>query len=147
MKAGKMDKVAAVAKMDEQQSLQEFSKSRQSHQQKLDRLEQLLQYKADYEAALGVKGSEGIAANQLQDYRLFLGKLNQAIEQQMQDLQGSEASLEQLQARWLSKSQRKEALDNLVDERHKEHSRARDKAEQKEADEGAIARNPKNNGL
>ncbi len=140
MKSDKMDKVAAVAKIVEQKSARDFSASRQSHTDKHGQLQQLQQFKADYEASLEEKCKVGMTASQLQDYRLFLSKLNQAIEQQAADVQQAEASLAQVRAQWIDKSQRKSALEHLVEERQNEVLRARDKAEQKDSDEQSMVR-------
>ena len=52
MNDDKMDTVAAVAKIEAQKSAQELSESRKSHGEKVAQLEQLVQFKADYERAL-----------------------------------------------------------------------------------------------
>ena len=137
----KMDTVAEVAKMSELNSARELSTSQQSHHRKCAQLDQLIQFKTDYELTLEQKGSEGMPARQLQDYRLFLGKLNQAIDKQRSDIEDSKASLASVQAQWLSKSQRKSALEHLVEERHKTRIKMRDKAEQKASDEHTMNRN------
>lgn len=141
MKSGKIEKVAAVAKLEEQKSASELGTHQKKHQQKRDQLEQLVQFKEEYELALGAKGSEGMAAKQLQDYRLFLNKLNQAIDQQTLDIQVSKDGLESVQAQWISKSQRKMALDHLLDERHREQVKGRKKIEQQDSDEQSMNRN------
>lgn len=140
MKSDKMGKVAAVAKIVEQQSALDFSASQQSHAGKRTQLEQLQQFKADYETTLAQKCSEGISASQLQDYRLFLAKLNQAIEQANVDMQLATQSLAEVRSEWIDKSQRKTALEHIVEERHKEHLRLLEKAEQKESDEQSMTR-------
>lgn len=140
MKRGKIGKVAAVAKIDEQRSGRELGSILQSHQQKQDQLEQLIQFKADYETTLGSAGGKGIAARQLQDYRLFLTKLSQAVDQQVKEVEDSQLKLDEVRVQWLSKSQRTTALDNLVDQQNKAAKAARDKAAQKESDENTLAR-------
>ncbi|MFT4823232.1 MAG: flagellar FliJ protein [Halioglobus sp.] len=140
MKTGKMDKVAAVAKIAEQLSARELGQARQSHQEKSAKLEQLIQFRSDYEAGLGAKGGQGMPAKQLQDYRIFLSKLSDAIAQQTREVDASDEQLGKVRAQWRSKSQRKSALDHLVEERHKSELQAKDKAEQKESDENTMAR-------
>lgn len=135
-----MDKVAAVAKIAEQQSARELGKALQSHQEKSAQLDQLIQFRQDYESGLGTKGAGGMPAKQLQDYRVFLNKLGDAIAQQSREVDIAQEQLDQVRAQWLSRSQRKSALDHLVEERHKTLLQARGKAEQKESDENSIAR-------
>ena len=141
MNSGRMDKVTAVARLVAKKSAHAFNSSRESHKANCDQLEQLIQFKADYESALGTKGSAGISAKQLQDYRLFLGQLTEAIDQQEKHVQASGANLELEHARWLSDSQRRMALEQLVDIRRREEARIREKAEQRQSDADAISRN------
>jgi len=138
VKRDKMEKVAAVAKLVEHKSAREFSVSQQSHEDKRAQLDQLLQFKADYDAMLQEKSRDGLSASQFQDYRLFLAKLNQAIEQQAQEVQLAEEELARVRTEWIERSQRTSALDHLVDERHKARIKAGEKAEQKASDERAM---------
>lgn len=135
-----MDKVAAVAKIAERQSARELGAALQSLHDKSAQLEQLMQFRRDYQLSLGDKGRDGIPAKQLQDYRVFLGKLGDAIAQQTREVDSAQEQLNQVRAQWLSTSQRKSALDHLVEERDKSVLQARGKAEQKESDENSMAR-------
>lgn len=140
MDVGKIGKVAAVAKTTEQKSAKALQQGQQSFQQKQDQLDQLKNFKQEYEDKLGVMGQEGIGARQLQDYRLFLSKLNFAIDQQAEEVQVSEKSLEGMRNQWVSESRRKTALDHLVDEQYKKDIQAQENAEQKESDESSLTR-------
>ena len=135
-----MDTVAAVAKIEARKSAQEFSESQKTHREKLAQLEQLIQFKEDYERSFNARSSEGMDARQLQDYRLFLSRLNEAIAQQSSEIQGSEQNLQASRDEWVSKTQRNQALDQLVEDRHRERLRAREKLEQKRLDDDSLAR-------
>lgn len=137
-----MDKVAAVAKIVEQQTAREFGASRRSHDDKQAQLQQLQQFKAEYEAQFAQRSREGLPAAQLRDYRLFMSKLDNAIEQQQREVSQAEAELAEVRAEWVAKSQRTSALDHLVDERLRLRTQARNKAEQKLSDELAMTRQP-----
>ncbi|GAB5453005.1 MAG: hypothetical protein Hals2KO_33330 [Halioglobus sp.] len=145
MKGDQMDKVAAVAKMEAQKSALQFSERQKTHGEKLAQLEQLVRFKEDYEQRLSARGGEGMDPRQLQDYRLFLSRLNEAITQQTQELQGSEESLQEVRQEWASKHQRNQALDQLVEDRQRERSKEREKLEQKRVDDNALTRNSQNN--
>jgi flagellar FliJ protein len=140
MDVGKIGKVAAVAKTTEQKSAKALQQSQQSFQQKQDQLDQLKNFKQEYEDKLGVMGQEGIAARQLQDYRLFLSKLNFAIDQQAEEVQASEKNLAGMRNQWISESRRKTALDHLVDEQHKKDIQTQESTEQKESDAASMTR-------
>ncbi len=140
MKRTKIEKVAAVAKIAEQQSARDLGVARQSHAEKSGRLEQLVQFKEDYETSLGAAGEKGMPAKQLQDYRLFMSKLNQAIDKQLQEVEETGQSLDEVREEWISKSHRKSALEQLIQAQHREQLLAREKAEQKESDDNTLAR-------
>lgn len=140
MDVSKIGKVAAVAKITEQKTAKALTLGQQSYQHKLDQLGQLQSFKQEYEVKLSSMGINGIDARQLQDYRLFLSKLNLAINQQVEDLQVSEKKLDTLRDGWLSESRRKTALDHLVDAGHKKQIQAMEKAEQKQSDESSLTR-------
>ncbi len=140
MTAPKIEKAATVARMSEQQSLQALSADRRKHEARQAQLDQLLQYRAEYEATLREKSGMGMEAGQLRDYRLFLERLNSAIEQQRAELTESQEGLKTTQDTWRSRAQRTQALDQLVDDRHREDVKARDKADQKRADDESIVR-------
>ena len=112
----------------------------QSHEQKRDKLDQLVQFKEDYETSLGTAAEKGMAAKQLQDYRLFMSKLNQAIDKQVEEIEETQQSLEEVRAEWISKSHRTSALEQLLETQRREQLLAREKAEQNEADEHTLAR-------
>jgi len=140
VKEDKIDKVAAVAKIEADRSAQAFTETQKTHADKVAQLEQLKQFKADYEQSLTARGSEGMDARQFQDYRLFLARLNEAIAEQTQAIVGSEADLSAVRDEWLSKSQRNQALDQLVEDRQKQRVKAQEKLEQKRADDDSLSR-------
>jgi len=139
--ANKLDKVVNVAHSSEKSSASALRGSRQAHQQNEAQLQQLEGFKAEYEAKLvEIAGGEGMAARQLQDYRAFLGRLNQAIAQQTDDTELSTVQLDEARDYWLQQSQRSRALDHLVDLKQQDLQQRQDRAEQKATDELAIAR-------
>ncbi len=140
MTAPKIEQAATVARMSEQKSLQALSAERRTHEARQVQLDQLLQYRAEYEAILQEKSGVGMEASQLRDYRLFLERLNSAIEQQRAEVAKSQAGLETTQDTWRARAQRTQALDQLVDDRQREEVKARDKAEQKRADDDSMVR-------
>ncbi len=133
-----ISKVAIVAKSAEQKSVQALKVAQQSHQKNCDQLDQLKSYKKEYETTYGVVGDRGIAARQLQDYRAFLSKLDQAIKLQTGIVQTSKESLDAVRDQWLSSSRHRSSLDKLLDKRRVEARKALDKAEQKESDARSL---------
>ena len=106
MATDKINKVATLAEFRERNSAGVFKQSRQAHEQQRQQFDQLIQFKQEYEARLGQVGEQGIPARQLQDYRLFLSKLNQAIEQQRAAVSDSAQQLEGDREQWMTEATR-----------------------------------------
>ncbi|MFT5484915.1 MAG: flagellar FliJ protein [Halieaceae bacterium] len=140
MEPGKLGKVATLAKIDEEKSSRVLKVSQRGHQLKCDQLEQLIEYKQEYENRFSADGQNSVAARQLQDYRMFLGKLNQAISQQRNDVQLSEQKLDSDRTLWLSRTQRHSALNHLLEQEQEAVKQAVLRVEQKESDEDTLAR-------
>ncbi|MCB1675512.1 MAG: flagellar export protein FliJ [Halioglobus sp.] len=144
MDVDKLGKVAGVANSATQKSALEFKATQQAHREKCDQLEQLQQFKREYEAQLQSIGVQGMAARQLQDYRLFLGKLNQAIDEQTRDIHSAQQRLGDAREDWIARTRRSSALDQAMDHELLRQRQSRDKAEQREADEKSMARSSGN---
>ena len=140
MDAKKIGKVAIVARSAEQKTTRALQESHRHHQQKSDQLDQLIAFKREYESNLGQVGGAGIAARQLQDYRLFLSKLDQSIEQQAQAVELSLKDLGLAREDSLATARHRSSLDKLLDQRHLESRQGAAKAEQKESDEDSLVR-------
>lgn len=140
MDAKKIGKVATVARSAEQKTTHALQESQKQHQQKCDQLDQLHAFKLEYETNLGHLGGKGIAARQLQDYRLFLTKLDQSIDQQSRAVETSLTDLDLAREQSLATTRRRTSLDKLLDQRHLEFRQGIAKAEQKESDENSLMR-------
>lgn len=136
----KIDTVATVAKFAQDKSARTLKERKQAHQQQSAKLEQLVQFRLEYEVKFGAAGGEGIAARQLQDYWLFMRKLNLAIEQQKLEVQAAEVGLGEVREQWVADAQRTSALDHLVDSQRREQLLSQSRTEQKQSDEDTLSR-------
>ncbi|MEZ5529442.1 MAG: flagellar export protein FliJ [Porticoccaceae bacterium] len=134
----KLDKVALVAGFKEQQSAGNLKARRQALENEQARLMQLEQFKQEYESRLDCYADKSIPARQLQDYRLFLTKLNQAIEQQHQLVTEAGQAADRAREQWVDQSVHKSAVDQLVDHRRQQERTALGKKEQRDSDERAL---------
>jgi len=141
MAAEKIGRVAGVAQAATKKSATELNISQQRHQASCDQLAQLEQFKREYEQKLEAMSEKGMPARQLQDFRVFLANLNQAIEQQSKESEVAQQTMDSARERLLEKTQRSSSLDQLVERVQSRHRLDQDKAEQREADEKSMARN------
>lgn len=103
------------------------------------RLVELINYRDEYTQQFASGTSLGAA--RLQDYRVFLGRLNQAVDQQRHQVTVVSHECEGLRQRWLTLHVRAQALDKVVERYRGEERSDQDKREQKDSDEHANTLN------
>lgn len=100
------------------------------------KVEQLRSYRAEY-----VRNSHAAGATdavKLQNYRMFLDRLSEALRQQMKALDQAHAEYEKRRALWSEKRIEAESLGRAVDRFRKEERHASDMREQREGDDAAL---------
>lgn len=140
MELDKLDKVAMLARSQENRAAGTMQRSQQAFDQSAARRSQLEQFKLEYEQRLQAMGSAGMDARQLADYRLFLSNLNDAINLQDQDVNRSEAELESNREALVDRSLRRSSVDELVNRGRLNLLRQGDKQEQRYSDEMSLQR-------
>jgi flagellar FliJ protein len=133
----RMQPVAALAHQQADvaaQSVAEYGLSYENMQKQLD---ELLSYRNDYAEGLHRKGHNGLNAVQIKDYRLFLARLNMAIEQQQLALNKAADQLADSRQVWIEKKQRAKALDSVVSGYQQTEQREQSRRDQHESDEHA----------
>ena len=100
------------------------------------KVEQLQSYRDDY-----VRNSQSpatIDAVKLQNYRMFLDRLGDALRQQLESLVIARAEYDKRRALWSEKRIEAESLGRVVDRFRKEERHAADQREQREGDDAAL---------
>jgi flagellar protein FliJ len=100
------------------------------------KVQQLQSYRDDY-----VRNSQSagtIDAVKLQNYRMFLDRLGEALRQQSQLLDIARAEYEKRRSMWSEKRIEAESLGRAVDKFRKEERHAADQREQREGDDAAL---------
>lgn len=140
MELDKLDKVAMLARSQENRAAGTLQRSQQALDQSAARRTQLEEFKREYEQRLEAMGSAGMDARQLADYRLFLSNLNDAINLQDQDVARSEAELESHREALVDRSLRRSSVDELINRGRLNLLRQDDKLEQQRSDELSLQR-------
>ncbi len=134
---GPLKTLARVVGNEEREMARRMGDCRVNMEKDEQQLMSLMQYRDQYLEAFHGTGSCCLRPAQLQDYRVFLARLDQAIDQQQQALQQSRAAFEELQLRWLKLHGKNKALQKLIDKRQLHSMAERARGEQKELDERA----------
>jgi flagellar protein FliJ len=100
------------------------------------KFEQLRSYRDEYVRNSQATGT--IEALKLQNYRMFLDRLGEAMRQQSKSLDHARAEYETRRKLWSDKRIEAESLARVVDRFRKEEQHAADRREQREGDDAAL---------
>lgn len=129
----KIDKIVALAASEERRLGEQTGRSRAYLNDQVERLGELNAFRHNY--ACRNPASSGVNAVHLKDYQNFLDRLDTAVNAQRQIVRDGERNLETHRQRWLTKRQRLESLERVLD-KYKDEDRAYEsRLEQKSADE------------
>jgi flagellar FliJ protein len=101
------------------------------------KLGQLKTYRDEY-VRKSAHSNGAIDAVKLQNYRSFLDRLGEALNQQMKLLEVAREEFEKRRAQWSEKRVEAESLNRVVDRFRKDEQHAADRKEQREGDEAAM---------
>jgi flagellar FliJ protein len=101
------------------------------------KLEQLQSYRDEY-VRNSAQSNGAIDAVKLQNYRSFLDRLGEALNQQLKSLDLARKEFEKRRAQWSEKRVEAESLNRVVDRFRKDEQHAADRKEQREGDEAAM---------
>jgi flagellar FliJ protein len=102
-------------------------------------LEQLQTYRDEY-VRNSTQSAGAIDAVKLQNYRSFLDRLGEALNQHSRSLDIARKEFEKRRAQWSEKRMEAESLNRVIDRFRKEEQYAADGREQREGDDAAIHR-------
>jgi flagellar FliJ protein len=135
-----LDKVATLARSDENKAAGDLQQQRQLLAESSTRLSQLETFKNEYEQRLETLSREGMDARQLAGYRQFLANLNDAINMQSQQVSSGEAELELRREAFLGHNQRRNSVEELVSRGRADLLREEARIEQRQSDESSLGR-------
>lgn len=127
--------VANIEKEKEQELARQYQVAKQhvfDNQQKLSSLEQ---YRIDYLFLIKQKARVGLAAKALVQYQSFVGKLDKACEQQINQVNQATLVAEQRKQQWLQQQTKAKAILALMEKLKTKQIRSAAKQEQKLFDE------------
>lgn len=131
----RMKPVLKIAENRERVSVKRLNEWQQLLTIQENKLLELREYRDEYTQHFQMNTTQGMSTVRMQDYRIFLHKLNQAIEEQAKVVRQTHEDCESCRKQWQVIHGKTKAVDHLVD-RFKEQELADiERAEQKESDE------------
>jgi len=127
-----MQSVVEVTASSERESARVLGELQKRVQAAEQRYQELIRYREDYTQQFANGGSLTVA--RLQDYRIFLSRLNQAVEQQQQLVERAQQDCAKQRQRWMEIHTRVQALGKVVTRYRDEERSDNDRREQKDSD-------------
>ncbi|MFQ5488725.1 MAG: flagellar export protein FliJ [Gammaproteobacteria bacterium] len=141
-KSQRIQTVVRLARHEEEEAALALSQARQVLEEQLQRLQELESYRHEYAQRINRLGGAGVHIAQLNEYRSFIARLDEAIQQQRQRTVQCQAELEQRSDGWQAARLRHRSVDKYRQRCVSEEQRLALKKEQKESDERAQHRRP-----
>lgn len=133
----RMDPVVKVAENREQAAARLLGEAQQRLQQQERRLGELVEYRDQYSQQFQHSSGQGMGVARLQDYRVFLARLNDAIQQQHIVVERCRQDCERQRGHWMATRTRTQALGKVVERYRREERHAAERREQHDLDERA----------
>ena len=134
--------VIRVSEEREREATRLTVERRQQLESQEARMTELEDYRRQYLEQFHQAGSRGLGVGQLNEYRIFLSRLDQALQQQQQMVSRCRQSFEESRQHWLIRRQERRAVEKLAERRREEALRLALRREQKENDEFASRSRP-----
>ena len=134
----RMQPVAEMAQQQAEAAAQSVAECNRAYESMRRQLDELLSYRDDYANGLRHKGCQGFNAMQIKDYRLFLERLNRAIDQQQGILNDAGARLAASKQLWIEKQQHAKAIGSVMNRYEQIEQRKQSRHDQREGDEHAL---------
>ncbi|VAW77412.1 hypothetical protein MNBD_GAMMA15-2058 [hydrothermal vent metagenome] len=131
----RMKPVQRVAQNREQTAVQKLGQSQQYLDAQRAKLEELCSYRDQYSESFKTTSGQGLDANRLQDFRVFLSRLNEAIRQQETIIVQCTSQHEQTRQQWVETRSHHQAIDKVIERYRSEEQKMENRREQKEQDE------------
>ncbi len=134
-KSQRLQPIQRLAEGDEQRAARELGAAQQQLAQARQQLDELMDYRADYQRRFQQAGAGGMGAGQLADYQQFLLRLGQAIDEQAQRVAQAGQWLEARRSHWFARRGRVKSLEGVAARYLAQEQRSEQRREQREQDE------------
>jgi len=133
--SAKLQPIAKVRKQQERNAGRQHGDTLRLLEQQQRQLEELITYRMQYEKTFQLACQKGLSAIQMQEYKLFICRLDEAIMQQQKRLSEVQNTCETSRKEWLSTRNKSKMLNKVVESRQQSERLQRDKREQREIED------------
>lgn len=127
--------IEKLAKQKEQKAVEFLSKSQIQLQQETDKLQELINYQAQYQADLVEQGKKGMSSQTWQSQQYFLDQLEDVVSQQQQQVNHCAQNVENVKEKWKELHLKSQSIGKLKVKVQNQELMVEEKKEQKNIDE------------
>ena len=127
--------IKELAQNNEKNAAHALASALEKQKRESDKLEQLFQYRIEYLQQMEVQIKKGINGTKLQQYHLFLSKLDSAISHQKNVFESCVKQLDRTKNNWQQKHCKTEAISQVMNKMAVKEQNVLDKREAKQNDE------------
>ncbi|MFV9614527.1 MAG: flagellar export protein FliJ [Gammaproteobacteria bacterium] len=131
----KLHPVANLAKLNERNAAKQHGSVLRELQKQENQLNELINYRNQYLAAFKTAGESGLSAIQMQDYRIFIQRLDDAIGQQQQNVDNGRQDTQSSQTKWMDTRNQSKMINKVVENRQQLENQQVEKREQRELED------------
>jgi len=129
--------IVDIKQTQEQKALEELGGAQRRRQDMQNKLQDLQQYREEYQQQYMALGNNGVSINRLLDFRAFVSKLDKAIAEQQVRLQQIDHELQRKRQSWEQAHYKTRSLQKVHDRVLRSESMELARQEQKDQDENA----------
>ncbi len=134
MRSKRMESIQRLMGMHEQSAARKLGISQDQLSRHQAQLQELIEYRNEYARGFRDTTRKSLGAHEMQDYYLFLKRLNQAIREQQHLIDAIARDHEKHRARWLNTRSQSKAVERVVDRYRSQERYEQDQREQRESD-------------
>jgi len=135
VKSKRIEPIVNMAHDSEREAAKALGDALQLLDKSVQQLDQLKGYREEYHQRLTSSGEAGMNAQTMNEFRSFIAKLTQAIQQQEAVVEQAQRHLEAKKQYWFARRGHSKALDTVLDRYLQREQRQERKREQRELDE------------
>ncbi len=128
----KLQPIAKINKQQERNAGRHHGETLRQAEQQQQQLQELINYRNHYSKAFQSASEAGLSVVQMQEYKLFIQRLDEAITQQKQHVTIGQSQCETSQKEWMNKRSRCKMIDKVIENRQQLEQQEMKKREQRE---------------
>jgi flagellar FliJ protein len=137
----KLQPIANLANLSERSAARVHGSVLRELKKQENQLNELINYRDQYLNAFKTASESGLSAVQMQDYRIFLQRLDNAILQQQQQVVNGKQNTESSQRKWMDKRNKSKMINKVVENRQQLENKQVEKREQRELEDRPFKSN------